>query len=338
MEQWIRDCERIRLETGLPIMCRLASADEMEQVLREQAMLGWELAASSAENGTACLVLIGKEAWDGPARALLRLFFSQEPRKSEEPFAEQITAWLQGAFFGAPVPPPSRIDQQWPWREKRASFLIEQCRPDGILDMHSLQPMLQDFFKGERGSLALIPLSPLYYLLVVPLSMLGNQCEPAELLDWASGLHDLISTERMENVRLLVDKPITAPTSLPAALGRLRSLSRALVQHHPRVMVAGSWQYPLEQWAACLSSDAAESISQAIRSAVASLPLSPEQIETLETLFRCQLNVSDAARQLYLHRNTLQYRLDKLTEQTGLDPRQFPDAVLLQLLLLFRQN
>jgi DNA-binding PucR family transcriptional regulator len=66
--------------------------------------------------------------------------------------------------------------------------------------------------------------------------------------------------------------------------------------------------------------------------------LSREQIQTLETLFARQLNVSEAARQLYLHRNTLIYRLDKLTEETGLDPRQFPDAVLLQLFLLFRQN
>ncbi|MDW7674832.1 MAG: helix-turn-helix domain-containing protein [Bacillota bacterium] len=52
-----------------------------------------------------------------------------------------------------------------------------------------------------------------------------------------------------------------------------------------------------------------------------------EMERTLITLFDSNLNVSEAAKRLYLHRNSLAYRLQKVTECTGLDPLLFYDAV-----------
>ena len=43
--------------------------------------------------------------------------------------------------------------------------------------------------------------------------------------------------------------------------------------------------------------------------------------------FENSLNVSETSRQLYIHRNTLVYRLDKLQKSTGLDLRVFEDAI-----------
>ena len=40
-----------------------------------------------------------------------------------------------------------------------------------------------------------------------------------------------------------------------------------------------------------------------------------ELIESIKVFFQCNLNVSLAAKQLYLHRNTLQYRIDKFIEK-----------------------
>nr|WP_241254717.1 helix-turn-helix domain-containing protein [Brevibacillus sp. SYP-B805] len=68
------------------------------------------------------------------------------------------------------------------------------------------------------------------------------------------------------------------------------------------------------------------------------MTLSPDQAEILDALFAHHLNISETARHLYLHRNTLLYRLDKLKDQTNLDPRQFSDAILLRLAMLFQQN
>ena len=58
-----------------------------------------------------------------------------------------------------------------------------------------------------------------------------------------------------------------------------------------------------------------------------------EMLYTIDMFFRKDLNLSDAARQLYIHRNTLVYRLDKIQRQTGLDLRRFDDAVTFKILM-----
>ena len=57
-----------------------------------------------------------------------------------------------------------------------------------------------------------------------------------------------------------------------------------------------------------------------------------EMLQTIEMFFRKDLNLSDTARQLFIHRNTLVYRLDKVQKQTGLDLRHFNDAVTFKIL------
>ncbi len=57
-----------------------------------------------------------------------------------------------------------------------------------------------------------------------------------------------------------------------------------------------------------------------------------EICETCLTFFGCRLNVSRTARKMYMHRNTLIYRLDKVRETTGLDLREFDSAFTFALL------
>lgn len=52
-----------------------------------------------------------------------------------------------------------------------------------------------------------------------------------------------------------------------------------------------------------------------------------DMMNTLNCLFENNLNVSRTSRALYMHRNTLIYRLNKIYETTGLDPSEFSDAV-----------
>jgi len=58
-----------------------------------------------------------------------------------------------------------------------------------------------------------------------------------------------------------------------------------------------------------------------------------EMLYTIEMFFKKDLNLSDTARQLYIHRNTLVYRLDKVQRLIGLDLRKFEDAVTFKILL-----
>jgi len=61
--------------------------------------------------------------------------------------------------------------------------------------------------------------------------------------------------------------------------------------------------------------------------------LNEELIETIEGFFKHNLNVTDTATALFLHRNTLVYRLNKINQITNLDIRHFEDATRMKILL-----
>ena len=59
-----------------------------------------------------------------------------------------------------------------------------------------------------------------------------------------------------------------------------------------------------------------------------------ETLTTINKFFENSLNVSETSRQLFIHRNTLVYRLDKLQKATGLDLRVFEDAITFKIALM----
>ena len=60
--------------------------------------------------------------------------------------------------------------------------------------------------------------------------------------------------------------------------------------------------------------------------------LDNEMIKTMEVFFKCGLNLSEAAKELYIHRNTLIYRLEKIEKCTNYDIKEFNEAVLLKII------
>jgi carbohydrate diacid regulator len=72
-----------------------------------------------------------------------------------------------------------------------------------------------------------------------------------------------------------------------------------------------------------------------IRESLYNLLSDSELLQTLQSFFHCSCNVTDTAKIMNLHRNTLLYRLQKIEELTGLNPKVFKDAMQLQIALLF---
>jgi carbohydrate diacid regulator len=62
-----------------------------------------------------------------------------------------------------------------------------------------------------------------------------------------------------------------------------------------------------------------------------------EMIHTIETFFDNSLNLSETARKLYIHRNTLVYRLEKIRKLTGLDLREFEHAITFKVALMVKK-
>ncbi len=62
--------------------------------------------------------------------------------------------------------------------------------------------------------------------------------------------------------------------------------------------------------------------------------LDQEALITIQSFFENNLNVSETSRKLFVHRNTLVYRLEKIRKMTGLDLRQFEDAITFKVALM----
>ena len=62
--------------------------------------------------------------------------------------------------------------------------------------------------------------------------------------------------------------------------------------------------------------------------------LDEETLTTINKFFENNLNVSETSRQLFVHRNTLVYRIEKLQKSTGLDIRVFDDALTFKIALM----
>ena len=58
-------------------------------------------------------------------------------------------------------------------------------------------------------------------------------------------------------------------------------------------------------------------------------PLSPEDLDLLRVYYDCGMSLQASAQALFLHKNTLQYKLNRIRGRCGYDPRTFRDAVVL---------
>jgi carbohydrate diacid regulator len=65
--------------------------------------------------------------------------------------------------------------------------------------------------------------------------------------------------------------------------------------------------------------------------------LDRETLLTIEKFFENNLNVSETSRQLYVHRNTLVYRLDKVQKLTGLDLRKLDHAIVFKVAMMVKK-
>ena len=62
--------------------------------------------------------------------------------------------------------------------------------------------------------------------------------------------------------------------------------------------------------------------------------LDKDTLVAIDKFFQNNLNIAETARQLHMHRNTLIYRLEQVEKRTGLDLRQFEDAMTFKIAIM----
>ena len=144
--------------------------------------------------------------------------------------------------------------------------------------------------------------------------------------------HETLLLEFNQTVQMILSARVQSPADLRdcyASLLKLEQLALTGATLGPVIFETHMTQLILDEW---MSAEPGP-IFRCIQRLGIAVQLDEEMLKTIEMLFRMNLNLTDTARALFIHRNTLIYRLDKIQKQLGFDLRNFDDCYRLKVLL-----
>ncbi|OMF25671.1 PucR family transcriptional regulator [Paenibacillus sp. FSL H8-0548] len=204
-----------------------------------------------------------------------------------------------------------------------------------------LEKLLRSFMSDD---VLLIPLKTQEWLIWGSISLLKDEDSDAfeeleeetleeSLASIGFGLHEMLASEWIGECHLAVAHPTTPAKGMLETTMLLRETVNLGRKFHIGTNIHLPWMLQLERLLNAIPEvQRSKYLEQSLKRA--DLFVESEMLSTLETFFTLDCNVSETAKKLYIHRNTLLYRLDKLKQETGLDVRQFRDAVLVKIILL----
>jgi hypothetical protein len=149
----------------------------------------------------------------------------------------------------------------------------------------------------------------------------------------ALGLHQMVTGEWGGECHIAVGEPIDPTESVVHTVGILRETIQLGRKFHMGMQVHLPWLIHLERLLSGIPEPARIRFVEEMMGRP-DLFNDAETVSTLDAFFSMDCNVSETAKKLFIHRNTLLYRLDKIKQEAGLDVRSFNDAVLVRILLL----
>ena len=204
---------------------------------------------------------------------------------------------------------------------------LEKADPEGA------KAMLEKVLPAQEGDL-LVGISRNTAALIR--GMVGESAE--EIGEYAAALQDTLMNELGQQATIGIGETVPSLSSLPLSYSQAKS-SIGLSHLYPQE--SGVYEHRrllLERFLFQTPPDmAAGYYSQLFNRKTAKL-LNEDMLNTITVFLEKDLNLSDASRELFIHRNTLVYRLDKVQKQLGLDLRKFHDAMTFKLLLDLKKS
>ncbi len=281
-----------------------------------------QLVNYAARNFSVALKATGlREEGEVEARQLSSWLNSQlEQEKDDAEIPDDVA--LKGRLFGDMVP----------------FLLISENLHSPQITYRSLMKLLRSYFEND---ILLIPLQEKEWLILARKELLtdGEDKEDEEeseddlLSQTCMGLHELIASEWVGVFHLAVAPPIVPVKGLTGSVALLRETIIL-----GRIFQVGDyihlpWELHLERLVNSIPDARRKQLLSQIGD-YTSVLADREMLLTLETFFQMDCNVSETAKKLYIHRNTLLYRLDKIKQETGADVRSFGDAAIVKLTML----
>lgn len=203
----------------------------------------------------------------------------------------------------------------------RVVYLVETTAVEDVIDMESVRgafaPDSQDVITAvdEKN--------------VVVVKELTEQDDYETLEKTACLLADMLSTVRVSYGTIVSQLKDVSKSYKEARMamevGEIFYPERTVVSYHALGLGRLIYQLPLSLCKMFMVEVLGENLPNTF---------DEETLTTIEKFFENNLNVSETARQLFVHRNTLVYRLEKLEKTTGLDIRVFENALVFQIALM----
>ena len=234
------------------------------------------------------------------------------------------------------------IPEQFSIRDEMQSqkipFLLQCETPDAHrIRSKELNKLLGSYF-GEE--IMLIPLGEQDWLFLSDEQIVTGEAEEdtlearKDLLNaFCLGLYELVASEWAGVFHLSASMPCIPVHQLSTVTGLLQESIHLGRAFHVAQHIHLPWELHLERLVASIPEQQRLRFIKETGKDTAIFEDS-ETLATLETYFSLDCNVSETAKRLFIHRNTLVYRLDKIKQEIGYDVRSFESAVLVRLLLL----
>lgn len=159
-----------------------------------------------------------------------------------------------------------------------------------------------------------------------------------ELQEYARAIEDTFQTETGKSVLVGISEPRENLINIPEAFEEARNaINIGRIYHSGRTVFAYR-NLLLERFLNEVAPDMSAQYNAMIFNRKTARLFNEEMVHTIETFFDNSLNLSETARKLYIHRNTLVYRLEKVQRAIGLDLRNFDDAVTFKMMMLLGKN
>ena len=163
----------------------------------------------------------------------------------------------------------------------------------------------------------------------------GNEIKDLEKL--ARSIVDSLHTEHYINVLIGIGTIVTGIKDLPRSfkesqialeVGKVFDTEKTIVTYENLGIARLIYQLP---------TTLCEMFLREIFKKGSIVGLDHETLFTIQKFFENNLNVSETSRKLFVHRNTLVYRLEKIKKLTGLDLREFDDAIVFKVALMVKK-
>ena len=156
---------------------------------------------------------------------------------------------------------------------------------------------------------------------------------PEEAYEYAAAVTETMESEAGISCLAGVGRTARTAAELADSYRRADEAIETGIRHKMPGRVFSWDRMAIERMADLIPSERIESFRKEVFPPQAEKVITDEILDTVRVYFLNDLNLSTTARQLFIHRNTLLYRMEKIRKATGLDLRKFEDAVVFRMLM-----